>query len=370
MHNNNNNSFEYSYSKNDSKNNLNNSFKIKDKFNKNDINNNKLFKDVNNIVNEFKRKSGISLTKKIIYNNSNKYKNNKNINNPHYNENIIYKKIFCSKIKTNEEINIEMNEKFKKKTKEIKFKNNLITFNLKINDPNFIRNKIIREFKDYDYYSDSILAQKKLKHEKIIDYMEKQKNYKFQQIKNNLDLFDKIKNNSKNYSINQIKLFKKNQKNNSTISLKRNKYLLSNSNLDFSRENEVKEHINNIKKINIKNARKKSILLSESLTHINSLPYEKINKNIKKDFIYNYNNLNRKIRVININKITYDKDYDDFLYEYNHNLLKQECKNINFKIITKFKNNFTKFIKNKFKLSTEHKYSHILGKFLGPYNAL
>ena len=361
----NNNSFESSLIKNDTQNILNNSFKIK---NKNEKSKDKIFKEVNNIVNEFKRKSIFFDNRNVVKNNIKKNKNYKNYLNPHYNENIIYEKIFCSKIKTKEEINLEMDKKFKIKTEGQKFKKNFSTINLKINDPNYIRNIIIRDFKDYDYYSDSILAKKKLKYEKIIDFMEEQKNYKIQKIKNNLDLFDKIKSNSKNYSINQIKLLKKNKRNNSTISIKRNKYLLSNSNLNFSKENEVKKHINIIKKINIKNARKNSALLSESLTHINSLPYEKINKNIKKDFIYNYNNLNRKIRVININKISYDKDYDDFLYEYNHNLLKEECKNINFKIIKKFKNNFTKFIKNKFKLNTEQKYGFLLGKFLGPYN--
>ena len=114
----------------------------------------------------------------------------------------------------------------------------------------------------------------------------------------------------------------------------------------------------------IKRNKKKAKSLLNGIYNLDCNEYEQLNKN---NLLHNnlicYNNLNRKIRIYNINKNKVDFENDDLLSK-NIKELKRRIKQINYDIYIKGQSLTPKFVKNKLKDKTLKQYRGLNGVFV------
>ena len=115
----------------------------------------------------------------------------------------------------------------------------------------------------------------------------------------------------------------------------------------------------------IKRNKKKAKIFLDEIYNLDCKEYEKLDlkkKNSLNNHLICYNNLNRKIRIHNLNKNKVDIDNDDLLNK-NVKELKNRLKNINYEIY-KIGNDITpKFVKKKLKDKTLKQYRGLNGVF-------
>ena len=141
-------------------------------------------------------------------------------------------------------------------------------------------------------------------------------------------------------------------------------YLKNNDFIYNSFEYLCKKCLDNYYNRKIKRNKKKAKSLLNGISNLDCNEYEQLNKN---NLLHNnlicYNNLNRKIRIYNINKNKVDFENDDLLSK-NIKELKRRIKQINYDIYIKGQSLTPKFVKKKLKDKTLKKYRGLNGVFV------
>ena len=292
-------------------------------------------------INEYKKKENLYKNKKYV-----KFRV-KNIINE-LSKSYSYRKLLNPK----NNFNIEIDHKENKKHKSFLNKSNSLN-----NFSNFRKN-IMRDFGISKLNSESLKSNNQINISKknYIDFnylLIKQKKELENLIINNSKKFDELKNKEEH------KIYNNNNNNNNNNNLIKE---IDNNKLS-------KQCLNEFYKLKSMKRKKNNILKFNEIKNLDCPDYEDLNLINKETILrknlglFSHKNLNRIIKIFNINKFNFDLDNDD-LGDKNIKLLKTNLKNIELIIHSKSNEKQPKFVKEKLKNETIKKFRSLNGDLL------
>ena len=263
--------------------------------------------------------------------------------------------VILTKRKKLEDISFYMKRIYLNKTKhQIGDKENS-KLKAKFVDVNNFRHKIIKDYVCGS--SKEEIEHAKINYNKIMEYMELEKEFKKKKV-----LSDAAK-----FYDNKRFLYSRNEFNNDYAIFNNDEQDTKSSGNSFNGMNEmyVKICVDKINRMKMKKIKEKVKDYADSFKHLDG-EYEELDERTARIDPYriNYHNLNRQIDVQILQRYKYDI-HNDYLCEKNPNILRQFGRQVEFGVIKGITSTKPKYTKEKFNKTTIIKFKGVTGKYFG-----